>query len=493
MTHQAEAKDKLRCRFSVWIGLLASLVFMSTQLAHAESLPPTVQKALRQARIPASALSISVVPLQGKGRAFHQHADAPVNPASLMKLVTTHAALDLLGPAYEWTTEIRALEAPANGILQGDVYFKGYGDPKLTMERVWLLLRDLRARGVREIRGDLVLDRSYFRLPVANKEFDDDGNQPDRPYLVTPDALLVNFKSLRLSVRAEKGEAVASLDPHLPEVGLENHARITGTRTCERWPDELEAKVEDTGNGVKVMLAGEMPAGCAAVRHIALLDHQTYTASLIKTLWRESGGIWRGGVRQGEAQAQAQVLATSRSPALPLMLRDVNKYSNNAMARQVYLTLGAALGRETDGPDTPSRSNAVVRRWVASQGWSWPELVLENGSGLSRNERISTRHLTDLLAHAWRGPWAAEFISTLPIVAIDGTMRKRLVGEPLAGEAHIKTGTLKGVRSVAGYVRGQNGSVWAVAAVINHPYAKVGGKTVLDEVLRSVGMRKAAR
>jgi D-alanyl-D-alanine carboxypeptidase/D-alanyl-D-alanine-endopeptidase (penicillin-binding protein 4) len=201
------------------------------------------------------------------------------------------------------------------------------------------------------------------------------------------------------------------------------------------------------------------------------------------------GGRWKGGVRQGVVPAQAQRLVVSHSRELPLLLRDINKYSNNGMARQVYLSLGAELGLPSDGDDSASRARAVLARWLAAKGWQWPELVLENGSGLSRNDRISTRHLTRLLADAWQGPWAAEFVATLPIVAVDGTMKRRLVGEPLAGQAHIKTGSLNGVRAVAGYVRGRNGSVWAVAAVINHPDATAKGKAVLDEVLRHVGTR----
>lgn len=488
MPHRAEAKDIFRYRFVMEMSLLAAIIFLFCGVVKAESLPPAVHKALRQARIPASALSLSIVPVQGKGRNFHLNADTSVNPASLMKLVTTHAALELLGPAFQWTTELRAVNVPENSVLQGDIYLKGTGDPKLTMERVWLLLRDLRARGVREIRGDLVLDRSYFRLPAGNSSFDDDENKPDRPYLVMPDALLMNFKSLRLAVRGEAGGVTALLEPPLPEVKLENNAQVSDTSTCDSWPQELEAKVDDSGNRARVTLIGSLPAGCSGVRHLALLDHSTYSASLIKTLWREMGGAWLGGVRQGVLPPQTQVLASSHSPALSLMLRDINKYSNNTMARQVYLTLGAELGTEED-VDTVSRSSAVVRRWVAVKGWRWPELVLENGSGLSRNERISTRHLSDLLEYAWQGPWAAEFVSTLPIVAVDGTMKKRLVDEPLAGEAHVKTGTLKGVRSVAGYVRGNHGRVWAVAAVINHPQANAMGKAVLDEVLRSVGIR----
>ena len=490
MAHATEAKEMPQLRFAVLVRcVFLLLTFGAGGFAHADSMPATIQKALKQARIPESALSISIVPVQGGGQPFSLNAERAINPASLMKLVTTYSALELLGPAYQWPTELRALSQPSNGVLNADLYLKGYGDPKLTQERIWLLLRDLKLSGVREIRGDLVLDRSYFQLNQGRNAFDDDGNKPEQPYLVTPDALLTNFKSLRLLVRAEKEQISARLDPALPEVKLENYAQLGAETECANWRANLLIKIEDSGKQAQVMLSGTVPAGCAGERYLALLDHSTYSASLIKSLWAELGGTWLGDVRQGVAPKEAQVLMASWSPALPLMLRDINKYSNNTMARQVYLTLGAEKGLPTDSSETARRSEAVVRRWVLAKGWSWPELVLENGSGLSRNERISTQHLTDLLSHAWHGTWAAEFVSSLPIVAIDGTMKQRLVGEALAGEAHIKTGTLKGVRSIAGYVRGNNGSVWAVTAAINHPKASATGKYVLDEVLRYAGSR----
>lgn len=492
MTHPAKAKDASRLRFVARAGLcLLAALLSAQQTARAEALPAPIQRSLRQAHIPASALSVAIVPLQGRGRAFYLNADTPVNPASLMKLVTTHAALELLGPAYRWPTAIYALGEPQAGVLHGDLYLKGYGDPKLTLERVWLLLRDLRAAGVEEIRGDLVLDRSHFKLASDQSDFDDAGGNQARPYLVTPDALLANFKSVRLSMRADAQAVAARLEPPLPEVVLKNSARPGPAGDCSHWGDNLTVNTQSTAGQARIVLTGEMPQGCSGERYLAVLDHSTYVASLVKTLWLEMGGRWQGGVRQGEVPAQAQRLAVSFSRELPLLLRDINKYSNNGMARQVYLSLGAELGLPSDGDDSASRAHAVLERWLATKGWQWPELVLENGSGLTRNGRISTRHLTRLLADAWQGPWAAEFFSTLPIVAVDGTMKRRLVGEPLAGEAHIKTGSLNGVRAVAGVVRGRNGSVWAVAAVVNHPQATARGKAVLDEVLRQVATRAA--
>jgi D-alanyl-D-alanine carboxypeptidase/D-alanyl-D-alanine-endopeptidase (penicillin-binding protein 4) len=266
-------------------------------------------------------------------------------------------------------------------------------------------------------------------------------------------------------------------------VRIDNRLQVGPARDCAQWRNQIRWQVDDRGREAAVVVSGTISAGCAGERYFAALDHPTYSASLIRQLWLDLGGQWQGGVRFESVPVETLMLAQSRSPELPLILRDINKFSNNLMARQLYLTLGAVLGKPDDGSDTAAKSAAVIRRWLAGKGWSWPELVLENGSGLSRNERISARHLADLLLDAGRGPLSAEFIAALPIAGLDGTMKKRLQSDPLAGQAHIKTGTLKDVRALAGYVRAADGSQRVVVAILNHPRAAE-GVAVLDEVLR---------
>lgn len=464
------------------VGLLGFCLIL-VQVQAAESLPLPIQQALHRAKLPPSALALVIAPLDARTPALLHNADQAMNPASTMKIVTSAAALDILGPVYQWPTELRSVATPANGVLTGDVYLKGYGDPKLTLERVWLLLRDLKAQGVREIRGDLVLDRSYFVIGAEPAVFDDDGNNPERPFLVGPDALLLNFKSVRLQLTAGAGGVSATLDPALPEIKLDNRLQTGPVADCALWSQKLNLQVEDASSSARIQLVGSMPQGCSGERYLAALNHPVYTGSLVRTLWRELGGVWSGNVRQATTPAETKVLVATRSPELPLLLRDINKYSNNLMARQVFLTLGAVAGRDEDGVDTASRASAAIRRWLVSKGRKYDELVLENGAGLSRQERISVRHLGELLSDVGRGPLAAEFVASLPLVAQDGTMKKRLLNEPIAGQAHIKTGTLKGVRAIAGYVRASDGSTRVVVGILNHPHAAE-GLAVLDEALR---------
>lgn len=466
-----------------WFALLFSCCIATASAA--DSLPPSIQKALANAKIPSSALSLAIVPLDAKSKPQFFNADQPVNPASTMKLLTTYAGLNLLGPAYQWSTELRSSGQIINGVLNGDVYLKGSGDPKLTLERIWLLLRDLKAQGVREIRGDLVLDRSFFTLGAETAGFDDDSNDAERPYLVSPDALLLSFKSVRVAIKADNNSINILIDPALPELSIDNQLKIEPPRDCTWWRSKVDIQVEDSGGRAQIKLKGSIPANCAGERYVSVLDHPTFAASLLRTLWRESGGAWQGQVRQGVTPLDIPLLATSSSSPLPLVLRDINKYSNNLMARQLFLTLGALYGSSADGEETATRAAHVIQHWVTSRGWQFPELVLENGAGLSREERISARHLADLLRDAARSSLAAEFVSSLPLLGEDGTMRKRLLGESIAGRAHIKTGTLKDVRAIAGYVHTSAAGDYVVVAILNHPRA-ANGVDVLDEVLRYV-------
>jgi D-alanyl-D-alanine carboxypeptidase/D-alanyl-D-alanine-endopeptidase (penicillin-binding protein 4) len=442
--------------------------------------PDSVQRALKANKLPNDALSLALIPLTGQGATTLVNADAPVNPASTMKLVTTYAALELLGPNYQWQTEFHGDGPLRDGTLHGNLYLKGGGDPKLNMEKLWLLLRDLRANGVHTISGDLVLDRSHFVQPDL-PQFDDDGRDSNKPFLVAPDSLLINLKAVRFIARAESGRAHVAAEPPIASIRIDNRLRVLkGNGKCPGWPDVRYNPVEQY-DGVTVVVSGQLVEGCSAQSYIALLDHERYAAGAVRAIWSELGGRILGQDRVDSLPANARLLARAYSPDLAEVIRDINKYSNNTMARQLFLSIGAAHRSPADVDDAAA-ANRVIRQWLASKRIAAPNLVMENGSGLSRIERTSARELASLLQAAWQGPYAAEFIASMPLTAMDGTMRRRLRNTELAGEAHIKTGTLNNVRAIAGYSRDRNGQTWAVVAILNHPQPW-GASAVLDQVL----------
>jgi len=453
------------------------------------SLSPRVQKALKANKIESSALSVVMLPLNGKGTPTFVNADVSVNPASTMKLVTTYAALELLGPNHQWKTEFYADGPVENGTLNGNLYLKGGGDPKLNMEKLWLLLRDLRANGVTTVTGDLVLDRSHFVKPDL-PAFDDDGNDKNKPYLVGPDSLLVNLKAVRFIARNEGGNVGVIVEPPIEAIHIDNRIQALPAAKCPGWPD-IRYSPSATADGVNVVVTGKLPAGCSGQTYLSLLDHQRYAAGAVRAIWKELGGQILGADRVAEVPKQARMIARAYSPDLVEIIRDINKYSNNTMARQLFLSLGAEFRNETDANDAIA-AQRVIRQWLAKKGLISPHLVIENGSGLSRAERVSARELAGLLQAAWQSPYAAEFISSLPLAAVDGTMRKRLRNTGAAGKAHIKTGTLNTVRAIAGYSRDSDGNSWAVVAILNHP-RPWGASSILDQVLLGLYNRPASQ
>ena len=442
------------------------------------TLSPKVQQALKTNKLQNNALSLVMLPLNGPGVPTVFNADVSVNPASTMKLVTTYAALEILGPTHQWKTEFYTDGTLSNGILQGNLYLKGGGDPKLNMEKLWLLMRDLRANGVQQVTGDLVLDRGFFDQPHL-PAFDDDGNDKNKPFLVKPDSLMVNLKALRFVARNDGGKVLISVEPPIASIRVDNQVKSVNSKQCTG--DVRYNPVPQADGSVVVTVNGQLGDGCNSQTYLSLLDHATYTAGAVRAIWKELGGSIQGKDRQGSVPKSAKVLARAFSPDLAEIIRDINKYSNNTMAQQLFLSLGAQLRNDADGDDAKA-AQRVVRQWLAKKGITAPHLVMENGSGLSRAERVSAREMAQMLQAAWKSPYAAEFISSMPIVGKDGTMRKRLKTTAMNGQAHIKTGTLNTVRAISGFSRDSNGNTWAVVAILNDP-RPWGASAVLDQVL----------
>ena len=462
--------------------LLASVVlplaFSVSAAPVNNTLPPSVAQALQKAKLQNTALSLVMLPLNGPGTPTVFNADVSVNPASTMKLVTTYAALEMLGPNHQWKTEFYTDGTLSGGVLRGNLYLKGGGDPKLNMEKLWLLMRDLRANGVQQITGDLVLDRSFFEQPQL-PVFDDDGNDKNKPFLVKPDSLMVNLKALRFVARNDAGKVLISVEPPIASIRIDNQVKAVNTKQCTG--DVRYNPVTQADGSVLVTVSGQLADGCNSQTYLSLLDHATYTAGAVRAIWKELGGSIQGQNRQAAVPKNAKLLARAYSPDLAEIIRDINKYSNNTMAQQLFLSLGAQFRSDADGDDAKA-AQRVIRQWLAKKGITAPHLVMENGSGLSRAERVSAREMAQMLQAAWKSPYAAEFISSMPIAGKDGTMRKRLKTTAMNGQAHIKTGTLNTVRAISGFSRDSNGHTWAVVAILNDP-RPWGASSILDQVL----------
>ncbi|MBZ2187832.1 D-alanyl-D-alanine carboxypeptidase/D-alanyl-D-alanine-endopeptidase [Alcanivorax sp. JB21] len=425
-------------------------------------------------------VAFAAIPLNGPGKPRLQRADEALNPASVMKLITTYAALDLLGPAFRWNTWLYTDGHQAGDVLHGNLYLVSGGDPSLSRERLWSMLDALRGQGIRQIQGDLVLDGSYLRLPDVWPGFDDDGDNPHAPYLALPHPLLSQLNLVQVRAEADAGVIRTAMTPALPGVTLVDNLRVGPPLARPETDDAPMARCPRSGALIglprqndagewQIPLDGVLPEGCGVRRHHVLGAADEHTAATVRHIWRGLGGEISGVYRTGQLPAGSRLVAATTSADLVTVIRDINKHSNNVMTQQLFLTLGAQYRQAGDSDDLMA-ARRVMREWLAHKGLDVDSIIVDNGSGLSRSERVSPQQLTVLLAQAWRSPWAAEFASSLPLTGIDGSMRTR--GRDIAGHGHIKTGSLRDVRAVAGYLRDQRGTTWAVAAIINDADAR---------------------
>ncbi len=504
-------------------GVLLCAAAVLAPVRAAQNLPPEVLTALQRVRVPASALSVVVYDLARDQPALHWRQDEPQNPASLAKLLTTAAALDRLGPAWRWSTPVWLTGPLRDGVLEGSLVIKGSGDPTLVLERVWLLLRRVQALGVREIRGDIVLDGSAFALPDTHPgDFD---GEPLRPHNVQPAALLLNYRSVVYTFLPDTAAGVARVAAEPPLAGaVADRSVPLADGPCGDWRSALKAGFEPG----RTRFAGSYAAACGELAWpVADPQPATYDARLIAALWRELGGQLQGRVREGLAPTDTPPNFEWRSPPLAEVVRDINKFSNNVMAQQLFMTL--ALQAAPQRPATAEAARELLMGWVAERAGEPPRAaasaapaatrsalrqppsfrpqasqlpvrpadaadvetpllpaeaagppVIDNGSGLSRSTRISARQLARLLLQVYDRPVMSELMSSLPISGLDGTLRRSLA---TPGRAHLKTGSLRDVNGIAGYVLSDSGRRYVLVAIVNHPQAGT-VRPVLDALVQ---------
>ena len=438
-------------------------------------LPPEVLAALQRAKVPSENFHVMVVDTHANStpRLSHQ-AQVRVNPASLMKLATTSAALDTLGPAFVWRTPVYVDGPVRDGVLQGNVYVRGSGDPRLGAERLWLLMRRIQGLGIQKIQGDIVLDRSAFDVPARDAASFD--GEPLRPYNAAPDALLINFKSLLIQFVPDRAANVARVQVEPPMAGVQFPTTVPlSAGDCSDYRSGLRA---DWSNPTQIRFAGSYPAVCGEkMWPIAYAAPQQFASRAIAGMWQQLGGQLSGQVRDGTVPANLTPMFSVESATLAETIRDVNKYSNNVMAQHVFLT----LSQQPRGVGSFEASRDMMQRWWRERvGGDAP--IFDNGSGLSRDERMSAQSLARLLQVIWASPYMSELMSSLPVTGLDGTMKR----SKAQASAHLKTGSLRDVAGVAGFVDSTSGKRWVVVAVLHHPNANA-ARPALDALIDWAG------
>ncbi len=453
------------------------------------TLPQAVTRSLERNQIPKDAVSISVIEIEtthpGKNTSkniLDWRATEAMNPASTMKLLTTLAGLDILGPQYRWRTNIYTDGVIRQGVLKGNLYLQGTGDPKLIPEELAKLMKSMQALGIQKINGNLFFDRTAYAPSVMEHNTID--GEALRAYNVPPDPLLYAFRTL--SFQLGKSRTADFIDisytPALSQLKIDNQMQLVD-QPCDNWKNDIRFNLNSEGTSktnqpLVAQFSGAFPSACKGVNYnVVALDANTFLTQGFAAAWEKSGGAWVKAPigKSGVTPLAARLLLQFEGLSLADDVLDINKYSNNVMARQVLLTLALEkIGK----PATTSNGELVIQSWLKQNSLDFPGLVIENGSGLSRNEAISAEQMNQLLFTARNLPVGEIFYNSLPIAGTDGTMKNRLMTQlrkflhlKKKPEARIKTGSLADVRTISGYVMSKSGKLYAVTSFINHPNA----------------------
>ncbi len=483
------------------LALLCAVCLLAPIIPVQASLPQPVARIANALEVDHAHVSVWVQELGASEPMLAHLPDVPRTPASTMKLVSSFAALQGLGPAYRWQTEAYALGPVENGVLAGDLLLRGQGDPYLVREEFWRLVQGIRHSGISRIEGDLVFDGSYYQLP-AESPGDFDG-RPDRIYNLLPHPLLVNFNAVRFEFEPRGRQVQVRTEPVLRNIEVHNRLQVR-PGACAGYQRGIALNVLEPPVRDRVLLEGSFPSGCrqfAMTRSV--LEPESYAFGLFEKYWHQLGGEIEGQWRQGRLPATLQIafeglaeddngdeflgardalVHVHRSRPLGELVRLVNKYSNNVMTRHLELTLGA---ERFEPPATPEKGRAATLEILRQHGIDTTTMVLDNPSGLSRSARLSARQLGQLLQAAWDTPFMPEFVASLALAGLDGTMHRRFRDRPETGRMHLKTGTLDNVSAVAGYVHTPTNRRLIVVVLVNAENAHRGpGEEIQDAVLR---------
>jgi len=467
-----------------WLALTAvsCWLFAGASAAFANAgLPASLESVATQANIDPGSFALIVHPIGGSEPLVSHNGDKPLNPASAIKAATAWAALEKFGPAHQWTTEVFADGEISDETLTGDLVIRGDGDPFLVIEDLWRLLRQVRYKGVRTITGDLVIDDSKFATdPTDPGSFDE---QPHRLYNVIPTATLVNFNAIEfvLKPNSQKGLADVHIFPPLENLRVESQVKLS-KRKCKGTSPKIVMSYPNHDVRNHIVFTGSLPSACKRYRlNRTAMTAAQYLYGLFQFVWSQWNGELRGQVRAGAVRSGLKPLVQWRSKPLGELVRPLNKWSNNVMARTLTLNLGATLkpigATKTDGQDV--MMGLFERAKLPVDG-----VRIDNGSGLSRDVRATGNFFSALLRRAWAQPTMPEFVSSLSIAGKDGTTKRRYRHSGFSGQMHLKTGQIDDVVSVVGYVQAKSGKRYAAVFIANQRAIHRGrGHKLRDAVL----------
>jgi len=427
----------------------------------AYALPAGMADIVNKSGIPKSDISIYIKEAGKNGREFASlNANTVRTPASVIKVMSTYAAVLKLGFDYRWPTEVYINGKVKNGTLNGDLIVKGYGDPTLSTKDLKSMVAAIKAKGIRKVTGNIVIDRSYFKVGTKNNSGFD--KHTYSPYNAMPDAMMFNERVSTICVTPNKNTVTKKV-PDRSYVIQNNLQRVN--KPCKgrySWP---ALKIDNSATKPQVILKGKISKKCGT-RNICKVITKPYHSFFyaFKDELKKSGVTVRGNMRLNKVPAKAKKLFTHYSRSLEKIISKTAKKSNNLYARHLLLYLGAKI---YGAPATLSKGRQAVEYILKSRGALHnSKLVLDNGSGLSRSARLTAKGLAYMYDDAY-SKYGSRWMNTLSIAGVDGTIKRRFRGTVVRNRAWMKTGTLNRVKNIGGYVKTKKGKLYTVIILVN--------------------------
>jgi len=463
--------------------ILCCVLAFSGAMAHASSAGvPDLDAVMAERGVPAGGVGLYIGRADGERPTAALNAERAFNPASAIKLLPSLAALEILSPAHQWWTNVYRTGPVRDGVLEGNLHIEGGGDPYLTVESFWALLKSVRAAGIDAIAGDIVLDQRVYDLETHDRAAFDD--KPYRVYNGPAGGLMVNFWAVRFTISANEDGVHVDAFPDSDRLKIVNNVKHS-TGQCTRARRYVSYRVRVREEAVTASFSGELSRRCSPiVMTRAVIPVERYAAYVVPGLWRDAGGRLEGPVTAGPVPEDAEKVHSHPSRTLAEVVRATNKFSNNMMARHLLLSLASGDGKAAAGVDDGIRA---LRDWLQVRGIDVPGLRLDNGAGLSRETRISALGMANVLRAGYRSRYAPELMAALPVAGEDRALRKLNLDRTDRAIVRVKTGLIDHVRAMAGYVTARSGDTYVVVMLVNHPGAhRALGTRMQEAVLRYV-------
>jgi len=442
------------------------------------ALPQVINEEIRKSGIAKKDISIYIKEAgKNNGKVIASlNAHKTRTPASVIKVFTIYAAVLKLGFDYRWPTTFYTTGILQNGVLQGDLLIKGFGDPTLHDEDLEKIVSTIRDEGIRQVKGDIVIDRSYFK--VGNKDSSNFDKYLYSAYNAMPDAMMFNERVSTISVIPNKNEVYKkNVDESYKVVNQLKHVN----KPCKgkySWPG---VKIDKSEVVPTVLLKGKISKRCGK-RNICKVITKPYKSFYyaLRDRLHDEGVIIEGNLQLRKIPQNATELFTHYSDTLEEIVSETAKKSNNLYARHLMLLLGAKL---YGAPATLKKGRDAIVYILDSRGaLGKGTLMVDNGSGLSRTSKMNAKLLAQIYDDAY-DRYGTRWMEILSIAGVDGTIKRRFKNTVVKKHAWMKTGTLNRVKNIGGYVKNRAGKLYTVVILINSVRARYHGAKLQNEIM----------